>query len=95
MCQQVHEIRPIFIVADTPLPFNVPCYFNIGKWPLIRVYIKNLDGSRTIAPDITTTEYTDDEGFVTSFDVNIAGGDSCPDNLYVIINPQTLSICAG
>lgn len=95
MCQQIHELRPIFIPSGTPLPFNLPIYFNIGKWPLIRVYIKNTPNSRTIAPNITTTEYTDIDGFVESFDVNIDGGGSSFDDLYVVINPQTLSICAG
>lgn len=97
MCKSLHELQPIVIPAGTPLPLMVRVYFSIGKWPIISVLIKNVDGSTTTAPDVTTTQYYDSDGFITEFSVDDSdgGGGVAADNLLVIIHPQNLSVCAG
>jgi len=97
MCKSTHELQPIFIPKNTPLPLMVRVYFSIGKWPLIDVQIKNSDGTTTSAPNVTTTKYYDNDGFVTQFTVDDAdgGGGVAADDLYVLIHPQNMSVCAG
>lgn len=95
MCKSKHELQPIFIAQGTELPLRIPIYFSIGKWPIISIEIKNEDGSTTDAPNITTTKYRDTDGFVEVIYVNADGGESAANDLYVIIHPQNLDICAG
>lgn len=96
MCNS-HELQPISIPKNTPLPLMVRVYFSIGKWPIISVLIKNANGSTTTAPNVTTTNFYDADGFVTEFSVDDAdgGGGVAADDLYIIIHPQNLSVCAG
>lgn len=85
-----YEIKPIVVPIGSTIPYIIPIYQSIGKFPIIEVEIVNVDGSTDDAPDITVRRYRDSHDYITSLELMASGG-TTTDELIIIIHPQNIT----